>query len=393
MFDKIMYWIDRIWAFELVKFIVYLLVALIVAGVAKFIAVRLLKLVRLDRVLDKWGVRDERTGGTTTLVGNLVYVVVLLLFLPAALGTLGLETVSGPLSLLADAFVGYIPNVVAAGILVYVGVFIAGIVGQIVYSLLRKTKLDTLINGQKEEKHGAILSDIISKIVSAVIILITVVQALSVLNVDAISKPAISIVNAVFSAVPSIILAAVVIACGLLVAKIACGLLENLLNAVNLGGFVGKFIPQLKESAVKIVVGTVRALIILFVIAQGVEALGLGIFTIVVTAIVAYLPMVIKSAVIALAAFVGASVIENVLGKAQGLGGLVKILKAAVYTLAAFMILSQLDIASTIVNTAFTAIIVSAAVASALAFGLGGREFAKHTLDKLCKKLDGENKQ
>lgn len=390
MFDKIMYWIDRVWAFDLVKFIVYLLLALIVAAVAKFIAVRLLKLVRLDRVLDKWGVHDDKTTSTTHLVGNLIYVVVLLLFLPAALGSLGLESVSGPLTLLTSAFVGYVPNIVAAGILVYVGVFIANIVGQIVYSLLRKTRLDSLTKRNSEEENGALLSDIISKIVSAIIILITVVQSLSVLNIDAISRPAISIVNAVFSAVPSIILAAVVISCGLLVAKIACGLIENLLNAVNLNGFVGKFIPKCQDCAVRIVVGIVRALIILFVIAQGVEVLGLTVFTAVVTAVVAYLPLIFKAAVIALAAYVGASILENLITKATNMSTFAKVVKVLIYTLAAFMILSQLDIASTIVNTAFIALIAAAAVASALAFGLGGREFAKNMLDKVCKKLDGE---
>ncbi len=389
MFDTIMQWVDKIWAIDLVRFIVYLLLAFIVAGIAKFITVKLLKLVKLDKLLDKWGVNEGQIGTSMSLVGKLVYIIVFLLFIPSALNAIGLEAVSGPISGITAAFVGYIPNLVAAGILVYVGIFVAIIIGQIVSVLLRKTKLDSLIKRQDEEKEVTLLSDIIVKIVMAVIILITLVQALTVLNIDAISGPALGIVDTIFGAIPSIILAAVVISCGLLVTNIACGLLTNVLVAVNFDGIVSKVLPQLKASATKIVVNIVRALVILFVVAQGVEALGLTIFTAIVTAIVAYLPMVFKSAIIALIAFIGASMLEAVIVKNnEKMAGLAKIVKVAIYVLAGFMILSQLDIAATIVNTAFVVTLAAVAVAFALAFGLGGKDFARKTLDKVDEKIE-----
>ena len=59
------------------------------------------------------------------------------------------------------------------------------------------------------------------------------------------------------------------------------------------------------------------------------------------------------------------------------------------------MILSQLEIASTIVNTAFIVTISAIAVSFALAFGLGGKDFAKKTLDKVDDKIekDRDNKE
>ena len=56
--------------------------------------------------------------------------------------------------------------------------------------------------------------------------------------------------------------------------------------------------------------------------------------------------------------------------------------------LAGFMILSQLGIASQIVNTAFEIFLAAVAVAFALAFGLGGKDFAKKTLDKVDEKIE-----
>ena len=391
--EKFMDIIRDIWAIDLVRFVVYLVLAFAVAGISKFIVTKLLKLVKLDKLLDKWGVNEGQVGTSMSLIGKLVYIIVFLLFLPSALAAIGLHEVSGPISGMVSTFVGYIPNIVAAGLLIYVGIFVAIIIGQIVSVLLRKTKIDSFVKRNDEEKAPVLLSDIIVKIIIAVIVLITIVQALTVLNIDAISGPALGIVHTIFGAIPSIILAAVVISCGILVTNIACGLLTNVLVAVNFDGIVKKVLPQIKASATKIVVNIVRTLIIIFVVAQGVEALGLTIFTAIVTAIVAYLPMVFKSAVIAIVAFVGASVLEGVIVRSnEKMACLAKIVKIAIYVLAGFMILSQLDIASTIVNTAFVVTIAAVAVAFALAFGIGGKDFAKKTLDKVDDKIESSNK-
>ncbi|MBQ8743282.1 MAG: mechanosensitive ion channel [Clostridia bacterium] len=393
-YDKFMGVVESIWAIDLVRFIVYLLLAFVFAAIAKFVAVKLLKLIKLDKLLDKWGVNEGYVGTSLSLVGKLVYIIVFLLFLPSALNALGLHEVSGPISGMVSQFVDYLPNIVAAGILIYVGIFIALIIGQIVAVLLRKTKLDNLLKRKDEEKAPVLLSDIIVKIVMAIIILITIVQALTVLNIDAVSGPALGIISQIFGAIPSIILAAVVISCGILVAGIACGLLNNVLLAVNFDSIVEKVLPQLKVSATKIVVNVVRSLIILFVVAQGIEVLGLTIFTTIVSAVVAYLPLVIKSAVIAFVAFVGASMLEGALLKdGSKNAGIAKVVKIGVYVLAGFMILSQLELASVIVNTAFVVTLGAVAIAFALAFGLGGRDFAKKTLDKVDEKIDNKDEK
>lgn len=388
--DKIMEIIQNIWSIGLVQFIVYLALAFLVAALAQIIVVSLLKLLKLDKKFDKWGINEGRVGTSLSLIGKLVFLVVFLLFLPPALNALGLSSVAGPLSGIASSIVSYLPNLLGAGILLYVGILLAIIIGQLLGVLLSKTKIDNIIT-RNENKKAVLLSDVIVKIVVSVIILITVVQALTVLNIDAISVPALQIINAIFSAVPSIILAAVVICVGLLVANIACGLLSNLLVAVNLDGIATKVLPSLKASATKIVVNIVKTLIIIFVVAQGVEVLGLAILSAIVASIVAYIPLVVKSAVIAAVAFIGASLLENLIVKSnEKAAGIAKIVKIAVYVLAGFMILSQLEIASAIIDTAFVVTLGAVAVAFALAFGLGGKDFAKKTLDKVDEKIENE---
>ena len=55
------------------------------------------------------------------------------------------------------------------------------------------------------------------------------------------------------------------------------------------------------------------------------------------------------------------------------------------------MVLEQLQIAQTIVNTAFVIVLGSAGVAVALAFGLGGRDFAAKQLDKANQAIEDED--
>lgn len=388
--DKIMRIIEQIWAVDLVRFIVYLLAAFLAAGIAKWLVTKVLKLIKVDKLFDKWGINDGPVGTSMTFVGRLVYLIVFLMFLPSALDALGLTSVSDPISGFVSSFVDYLPRIIAAVILMYVGIFVAMIVGQITKVLLGKTKIDALIPTEDEEgKKVVLLSDVIVKIVMSVIVLITIVQALTVLQIDAISGPALSIVDAIFGAIPSIILAAVVISVGLLVAGIACSLLQNVLLAAGFDGIVAKVLPQLKVSATKVVVSIVKALIIIFIVAQGVEVLNLAILTTVVTAVIGYLPLVIKSAVIAFVAFIGASMIEGLILKSNPkMTTVAKIVKIAIYTLAAFMILSQLELAQDIVTIAFVVTLGAIAVAFALAFGLGGKDFAKKTLDKVDEKIE-----
>ena len=388
--DKFIEIIENIWAIDLVRFIVYLALAFIAAGLSSWLVTKLLKLVKLDTKFDKWGINEGQLGTSMKFVGKLVYLVVFLLFLPAALEALGISSVSGPINGLVSSFIGYIPNIIAAVILVYVGVLVAQILGQIVSVLLKKTKIDGLIKVEdNEERKVVLLSDVLVRILMGVIILVTIVAALCVLDIEAISAPAIGIVNSIFGAIPNIILAVVVVAVGIFVASLACGLLYNVLLAANFDSVVKKVLPQLKASASKIVVNLVRTVIIIFVAAQGIEALNLPILTLIVTAIVSYLPLVVKAAVILLVAFIGANMLEAIIVKANAkAANLAKIVKVAVFTLAGFMILSQLDIASTIVNTAFIVTISAIAISFAIAFGIGGKDFAKKTLDRVDDKID-----
>ena len=393
-FEKIVETVKEIWAIPLVQALIFLVLAFVAAGIASFVVKKLCKLLKLDAKLDKWGINEGQVGTSIKFIGKIVFLIVFLLFLPAVFNALGLEGVSAPITDFVSKCLSYIPNIIAALLIVFIGIFVGHIVSQIVSILLAKTKIDNLTRKLGSDTVVVKLSSIIGNIVYAIIVMIIIVQALVVLDLEAISTPALAIINSVFSAIPSLLLASVVIGFGVIVANIACNLLANVLIGANFDGLIQKIAPgkETKISLTKITVTTVRVIIMVFIVAQGIEILGLSLLTGILTAVIGYIPMIIKSLVIAAIAFFGAMFLESFLKKtmpdAKTLPGLAK---ALVYVIAGFMILSQLDFATMIVNSAFVITLCALAIAFAIAFGIGGKDFAKKTLDKIDSKKE-ENK-
>ena len=124
----------------------------------------------------------------------------------------------------------------------------------------------------------------------------------------------------------------------------------------------------------------VKAFLVIFIAAQSIQALNLPVFAGIAAELIAWLPILVKAALILLAAFVGANLLEGVLAKTCAKAA--KAAKVVVFTVAGVMILSQLGIAAAIVEKVFVLIVAAFAVAFALAFGLGGKEYAKKLLEK-----------
>lgn len=116
-------------------------------------------------------------------------------------------------------------------------------------------------------------------------------------------------------------------------------------------------------------------------IVEGFSMLHLSVLTDIGNAVIGYMPYILASALILLACYV----CDGLAGKALSKGNhtiLAIVSKIAIYTVGAFMVLSELGIAKEIVNTAFILIIAALAIAFAISFGIGGRDFAEKILKK-----------
>jgi hypothetical protein len=119
---------------------------------------------------------------------------------------------------------------------------------------------------------------------------------------------------------------------------------------------------------------------ILLVIVMAASALGIPAVNVLFGQLLSYIPSVIIAVVVlVLGILLGEFVKDLVLASAGSIPGVVALARAAkgsVILLAVFMALEQLEIAQDIVLVFFIAVVGAAALATGLAFGLGGREVA-----------------
>jgi len=197
------------------------------------------------------------------------------------------------------------------------------------------------------------------------------------------------------AAIPSILVAVVLLVVGGVIAKIVGDLLTNLLEGTGLN----KASKYLRENAnvdinlAKVSGQVVAGLIILLFFVEALNALNLQILNTVGSAIIAYLPNIIVAGLILGAVFVGGQFLGTAVKKSTNSTLASVLVKYLLIGFGVFMALDQLNFASSIVSQAFVLILGAVAVAFAIAFGLGGRDFARKQLEKADQTIDKETRK
>lgn len=380
-----------------IQALILLLVALIAASIARAVIKKILNgiLSKRNGKSDDELIAAKDTSDLANLVGNIVYAIVFLLFLPGALDKLGLTNVSQPLATMATTFLNFLPNIIAACILIVFGVFLSKLVKQILLRALRKTKIDSWQQRCGiESKPGAGFSDIIANVIYAIILIIFVVAGLQVLNITAISDPATAMVNQVFAIIPSLFVAIILVAVGAFIARLTGNVLETVLAGTGMDNYIRGALPQKdgkksEAAASKIISMIVRVVINIFFIVTALKLLNIEVLSDIGTAVIGYMPKVLAAVLVLVAAWLLASWAEKAIVKvAPKAAGFAHATNIFIIVIAIFMILSQLGIAPKIVDTLFLALAVGFAAAMAIAFGVGGRDWAKRILEKQTKQVE-----
>jgi len=368
-----------------------LVVAFIAAGLAKKLIVKLLKAVKAEKLLSKLGADESVAESAVTFVGKLVYFVVFLLFLPSVLDRLGMNSVSAPITNLVNKFLAFVPSLVAAIIIIVVGLFVAKLVRDLLASVLKAVKVDAL-----QEKAGikasesASFSNIIANVVYGLIVLVVVTTGLDQLKVPAISNPANDIVASIFAIIPSVLAAIVIIAAGVFIAKLVAKLLEGLLAGVGADSLLEKVTGSAKKvSLSKVISEVVKYVLVIIFLVQGINVLNLPVLTNIGAAVISYLPAVLTAVIIlAIGMFAANTAEAAIVKKFPNAKAAALVAKVVIYVFVGFVCLSQLGVAIDMVEKTFVLIIAAVCVAFAVAFGIGGRNFAANMLAKLEKKID-----
>jgi len=367
-----------------------ILVALIILIVGLFIA----RLVRgfLTKALSKVGAlqRTNADGSVLDLaspIAKLVYYLIVLFVLIAVLAQMGLTDVLEPLKKMASEFMGYIPNIIGAGIIGYVGWLLAKIISEFVGAGMGKVDQQIAVRTGSDEFK---LSKVVSAFVFGAILLPIVVAALDTLAIEAISGPAKAMIQKLMAAIPNIIAAAIILLVTWFVVKFVVFMLNGLLEGMNINsmpermGIQGMFSPTFTPT--KLIGGAITFFAMLAAATAAVEQLNIEVLSQIMAKVLQFGGGILVGGVIlVIGNFLSSIAYTHLSNTAPGLAGIARF---AILGLVLAMGLKAMGLADNIVNMAFGFTLGSVAVAAALAFGLGGRDAAKNMTDRWASRID-----
>ncbi|WP_276309625.1 mechanosensitive ion channel [Peribacillus acanthi] len=385
---------------KVLKAALILLVAWAIASALKFMIKKAGSTLRFNRLFSKFKMGDSQVSSENIIdkVANVVFYLVLLLFLPAVLSALDMDGISEPFTGMLHDILAFLPNLIGAALILFIGWFVAKLVRDILTNFLQSIGTEKLVHrmGLGKLVEGTSLSSIIGNIVFVLILIPVVIAALERLNIEGISEPAIAMLNDILTMIPNIIIAILFIIAGLWVGKMVKNFVSGFLKRVGLDsimngiGIKGK--SSTNTTSLSDILGYIaQIIVVLLFVVQALNIVKLDFLVTLATGVIAYLPHVIAALIIlAVGLYVG-NFIQKVL-KSMFTGEhftlLASIAKYAIIAIAFFMALDQLGVADTIVNAAFILILGGLALAFGLAFGLGGKDFASKYLNKLDHKIE-----
>lgn len=384
-----------------------LVLAWIVATLVKKAWVKGLHAIGFDNRLVKWNVASSPADAHRLIesMGKVLYYLIWLFFIPGILAQIGLSSIAVPITNMFDNFLAFLPKLFGAVVILVIGYFVAKFVKELVQNLLESINVDRWVTKYSQTTHTSpqasttapptskpTIARVLANVAFVTVMIPVLTMALETLQIRSISEPIVNVLNQILAAIPNILVAVILLVVGTLIAKFVADLLEGLLENAGINRFSQYLNPNgiSHLSLSQIIARVVQAVIIVFFTVEALNALNLEVLNTIGVAIISYLPSVLIGLIILGLGIFGGNALSAFLKDSTGSALMGQIAKYLLYFLAIFMTLDQLKFASTIVTTAFLFIVGGLSVAFALAFGLGGREFAKTQLQKLDRKIDQE---
>jgi len=386
--------------------ILLLLVAWIVASIVRAIFTKGLRKLGARRAMVKGHMATDERDADSKLksIGKIFYYLVFILFIPSVLDQLNMGTVAAPITNMMNKLLAFLPNLLMAAVIVIIGFFVAKFVKNLVVTILSTINIDKWFN-KLTNKTGSpetmtpgnknTLANVLGNVVFILVLIPIVTIALETLNIDTIAQPITSMLNQVLNMIPNIFVAIILILVGVALGRFIGDLLTSLLKGTGIDN-VSKYLNTGNKSnspsfdLASIIGKVVQTLIIIFFTVEALNVLQLDVLNNIGNSVIGYLPNILSALIILGLGLIGGNLLGNYVQQASGNRIMGTIVKYAIMIIAVFMTLEQLNFATSIVNTAFLFIIAGLSVAFAVAFGIGGREFAKRQLERLEAKSQAE---
>ncbi len=379
------------------------LVAWLLASGLRFIVSKALKATDFDKRFSKYTeLPEERKPAVSETLGSVAYWGTLLLFLPAILGALAMEGILEPVEVLVQKIAAFLPNILVAAAILLVGWFLARIVRKVVASFLAAVGTDKL--SEKTGLSGVLksssLSNLLGLVVYVLILIPVAIAALEALQLTSLTTPASNMLQKTLAASPLVFGAVLLVALAYIVGRLVARLVAGLLAAVNFNALpaklgLGKEVKEGKWTPAEIGGHLVLVAILFFASLSALNLLGFESLAGVLTNFLFFVGHILMGLVIFAVGLYLANLAAKVIqsrdvSQAKLLSGVARI---AILLLAGAMALRQMGLANEIISLAFGLILGAAAIAVAIAFGIGGRDLAARKLDEWTKSIESKKQE
>ncbi|WP_396601414.1 mechanosensitive ion channel [Algibacter sp. R77976] len=365
------------------------LAAIIILIIGWFIAGLLKRIV--SKLLKKTGIDDKIKTSKISIskfVSKLVYFLVMIFVFTLALEKLGMSNVLDPLKNMLNEFTGYLPNIVGAGLVCYIGYMLATIISELVE--LSGDSIQKLVPKLKLPENIDFVN-ILKKVVFIFIFIPLLISAFNILNMDSISEPATTMLKDFFSAIPKIIVAALILILFVVGGRFLSELVKDLLNSMNLNNFFNKAgLSSMtgNTNLVKVIGNLVYFFIVLFGITTAVDKLEFSHLSEILYTITNYAGKILFGLVILAVGNWIATIAAKNFSKNDDNTFVASIIRIAILAIFLAIGLRTMGIADEIINLAFGITLGTVALTIILSFGLGGREAAGKQMDKILTKFN-----
>jgi hypothetical protein len=402
MYDTSAYWQAQLmnWGPKILIAILILVATWAVARATKWVIQR-----AIDRIP---ALKRHITGGPDETVGHqlgtIAKLIIWLVGIMAALQFLGFAQVLAPINELVNEIFAFLPNLIAAGLIMFVGYVVARIVQRLLETVLIAANVDGLLarigigstQGTVRTDSTAVppgttpgatrgsFARAVGILAFAILIIQIGIAALQVLGIAAISGPATAMLNEIYAALPRILAAGLWLGIAFVIARFLKSIIEAVLPPTGFDDALrstGVLPPNAIPS--RIVASIAMIVVILAASIEAARQLGGDEIAIFLAQITALGGKVIFGTLIIVAGIFLARIVSNLVGSGTGEGGFAQTLvRYAIIALFTAIGLTFMGLADQIVMMAFGLILGAAAVATALAFGLGGRDAAARILER-----------
>ena len=388
MIQQFLLFIPQLLAAAAVTFIGWIFANLVKVGLKK-----LLDRTQLDEKLSE----DVGVSPISQNISEIVYWLILLLFLPIVLSILGLTGLLFPIQNMLNEVISYLPNLFIAIVIVFVGYILAKIVRGILEGLVRSLDLQS-----QAQKIGLFknsnLAQVLGSFVFAIVIITALIIAFEALGIDSISQPATAMLYEIMNAIPQIIAAGLILIIAYVVSRFVANLVVDVVAGTGVDDIPAKLDIQrfLGTTKISCVVGYLIVFFtMLFAVSEAVNRLGLEQVSLLISMFIQFGANILLGAVILVIGFWLANLVANIVqrGEYQSSLWLANLVRVLIMGLVIAMGLKAMGIADSIVNLAFGLTLGAVAVAFALAFGLGGRQPAERILSDLIDCAKKQAKQ